>query len=183
MGLWSFSSVGGFGDWVVGMVQLSKFCWLKSKLFCCSSYPICTLMPKVISLLIIVIKLCFLCFSPQEIKIRKFWRLTVNIPHKASSASTPPHTLSCPSSEHNMKEFLGWFGCKPQLLSHLRGFAGGWSFPTALTRRGGMQCWRHSRSWECFAFLFLAVVRWLPARMKDNSFQKWKKREEENNSL
>lgn len=52
-----------------------------------------------------------------------------------------------------------------------------------------------SCSWECFAFLFLAVVRWLPARRKEQPLPKRKKpkmkkkkegeraREEEKNTL
>lgn len=48
--------------------------------------------------------------------------------------------------------------------------------PQPRPRRDGMWCWRHSRSWECFAFHFLAVVRWLPARMKDNKLPKEEKK-------
>lgn len=33
-----------------------------------------------------------------------------------------------------------------------------------------------SCSWECFAFLFLAVVRWLPARRKEQPLPKRKKK-------
>ena len=99
---------------------------------------------------------------------QKFWISVVNILHKASSV--PPN----PSLKRNM-EFLVWFsaGLSCYLIWGVLLEAGvsRQSWP----QRGGMWGWRHSRSWECFAFLFLAVVRWLPARMKDNSFQRRKR--------
>lgn len=56
--------------------------------------------------------------------------------------------------------------------------------------RGGERCPDvRSCSWECFAFLFLAAVRWLPARRKEQPLPKKKKeggereREEEKNTL
>lgn len=75
-----------------------------------------------------------------------------------------------------MREFLLWFsaGLSCYLIWGVLLEAG--VSPQPWPRRSGMWCWCHGRSWECFAFLFLAVVRWLPARRKDNSFQRRKKR-------
>lgn len=97
------------------------------------------------------------------------------MPLKASSVpALPPFYKKYSSLKHNIGKFSVWFSAGSAVISS-EGFARGWSFPTVLTAESGMWYWRHSRSWECFAFFFLAVVRWLPARVKDNSFQKRKK--------
>lgn len=141
--------------------------------FCCWSYSIYILMPKVMICWWLLLNHFFLIFPPKKetvLKINSKYALKIQL------CSSPPFFFYYPSLKHNMREFLVWFSAGLSCYLSWGVLLEAGVSPQSWPRRSGMWCWRHSRSWECFAFLFLAVVRWLPARRKDNSFQRRKKK-------